>query len=277
MLMSNVGGIPLAPRFILERDPLAQVVCQVRFSPVLRLRQRDALIPFQEAVRGDYSRYAEQQAMSVIITPAGVTQQVTPDPLHRFQDSGGAFTAILSQDFVALEARDFPGIDDFAPRVVKLAEAVAEHYQPAEMTRIGLRFINELRLPSQEPEAEMAKAIAAPVLGVAGTPELSGAIDNVQQVAELRGDENRLLVRHGLVRGGGTTVDPVPGEEPPAHLADPFYLLDIDVFAEETLPFSAESVDSRLRRFNDQARSLFAWAVNEEYRRGPMKQRDLEE
>src|SRR4051812_40215795 len=109
--MSSVGGVPVAPRFILERDPLAQVVCQVRFSPVLRLRQRDALIPFQESVRNEYPRYAEQQGMSLIITPAGVTQQVSPEPLHRFEDTG-AFTAVLSQDFVALEARDFPGIDD---------------------------------------------------------------------------------------------------------------------------------------------------------------------
>ncbi len=275
--MSTLGRVPLAPRFILERDPLAQVVCQVRFSPILRLRERNEVIRFQESVRGNYPRYAEQQGMSLIITPAGVTQQVNPDPLYRFQDSGGSFTAILSQDFVALEARDFSGIDDFAPRVVRLAEAVAEHYQPAEMTRIGLRFINELRLPSQEPEAEMARAIAAPVLGIAGTVELIGAIDNVQQVVELHGDGSRLLVRHGLVRSGGTTVDPLQGEALPAQLSDPFYLLDIDVFAEETLPFSAEGVETRLRRFNDEARSLFAWAVNEEYRRGPLRQKDLEE
>jgi uncharacterized protein (TIGR04255 family) len=274
--MSTVGGIPLAPRFILERDPLAQVISQVRFSPVLRLRQRDALVPFQESVRGDYPRYVEQQGMSLIITPAGVTQQANPDPLHRFEDSAGTFAAVLSQDFVALEARDFSGIDDFAPRVAQLAEAVAEHYQPAEMTRIGLRFINELRLPSQEPEVEMASAIAPPVLGIAGTAELMGAIDSAQQVVEVRGEGNRLVVRHGFVRTGGTTVDRVQGEVPTAELGQPFYLLDIDVFAEETLPFSPEGVDTRLRRFNDDARSLFAWAVSEEYRRSALGQKDLD-
>ncbi len=275
--VSTVGGIPLAPRFILERDQLAQVVCQVRFSPVLRLRQRDAVIPIQEALREEYPRYSEQQGVNIMITPGGVAQQANPDPQYRFQDTTGSFSAVLSHDFVALETRDFPGIDGFATRMVALAAAVVEHYAPAEMTRIGLRFINELRLPSEEPETEMARAISAPVLGPIGTPELLGSVDNIQQVLELSTPENKLLVRHGLQRLGGTTVDVPPTGSPPPHMDQPFYLLDIDAYAEAVLPFSVEGIDGRLRTFNDQSRSLFAWAVNREYRSTTLGQRDIEQ
>ncbi len=274
-LVSTVGSIPLAPRFLLERDQLAQVVCQVRFSPILRLRDRNSVIPFQEAVREQYPGYAEQQGVGVIVTPGGVVQQPTQDLQYRFQESPGRFTAILTPDFIALQTADFRGgIDDFAPRIVALASTVAEIYGPAEITRMGLRFINEFRLPSAMPEIDMASAIAAPVLGPIGTPELVGAIDTIQQVFDIKGPENRLIVRHGLQRAG-TTVMPLPGETPPTPTT-PFYLLDIDAYAETILPFSAAGIDARLRSFNDQIRSLFAWVVNEDYRRTILGQRDLD-
>jgi len=272
--VSAIGAIPLAPRFRLDRSQLAQVICQLRFSPVLRIRQDDAVIPFQEAVRTAYPRYARQEGVSLLITPGGVQPQpAQAPPLHRFQDSRGTLTVILATDFVALETTAFVGIDDFVGHVVRLAEAVAEHYAPAEITRIGLRFINELRLPQDNAKTEMRRAISPVLLGAPGVEELGEPLVGAQQAIELTGDDHRMLVRHGLNPLGGTTVD-VLSTPPPQLDSRPFYLLDLDVFTEGSVPYSSEGIETRLREFNDMIRSFFAWAVQGDYRRAALGQRD---
>lgn len=270
--MTAFGNLPDAPRFRLERPQLAQVVSQVRFSSVLKLQRESDVIPFQDAIRAEYPRYTKSDAMSIIVTPAGVQQQAGGGVLYRFQDTSGAFTAVLSTDFVALETSGYVDIDDFASRVVTLSKVVAEQYQPAEIHRVGLRFVNELRLGSTDAKAEMLSAITPALLGPIGTAELAATTITMQQAFLLRSGDINALVRHGLNPEGGTTIDLGPGRFPGPDLADPFYLLDIDVFAERTAPFSVEGVDALVREFNENARAIFAWAVKEDYRKNKLGQ-----
>lgn len=274
--MRPTGNIPIAPPFQLEGHRLAQVLCQIRFSPVLRIRQDDAVIAFQEAIRHTYPRYAKQQGMDLLITPAGVQQQPVPIAQHRFDDSGGIFTAILSPEFIALETSRYTDIDDFVGRIVALASVVEEHYAPDEIHRIGLRFINELRLTAPDPKAEMRAAIAPVLLGAPGSDELVDAVNGAQQLLELTGDSSRMLVRHGLHSQGGTTVlDPLAlANQSAPELSRPFYLLDIDAFNESNARYSVEGIEATLREFNDDTRSFFAWSVLEEYRRTRLGQTD---
>lgn len=273
--VSPIGDIPLAPPFQLTKHRLAQVLCQIRFSPVLRINQDDAVIAFQEAIRQMYPRYAKQQGMAVLITPQGMQQQMAQTAQHRFDDSEGVFTAILSTDFVALETSQYANIDDFVGRVVALATAVHDHYAPAEIQRVGLRFINELRLTVADPKVEMRAAITPALLGAPGTDELVEAVTTAQQILEMAGDDSRMLVRHGLHPQGGTTVDQLLLQnQPKPELAQPFYLLDIDAFAERNVRYSVDGIEATLREFNDDIRSFFAWGVREQYRRVTLGQED---
>lgn len=274
--MRPIADIPLASAFRLQNHQLAQVLCQIRFSTVLRINQDDAVIPFQEAIRQTYPRYAKQQGMAVLITPQGVQQQAAPAGQHRFDDSDGVFAAILTPDFVALETNRYADIEDFVRRIVELAAAVEEHYSPVEIQRIGLRFINELRFSSPDPKTEMGEAISPVLLGAAGSEELTGAVTATQQVLELAGDDDtRMLVRHGLQPQGGTTVDSLALQvQLGPQMAQPFYLLDIDAFTERNVRYSVEGIEATLREFNDDVRSFFAWGVNQDYRRGKLGQED---
>lgn len=273
-VVTAIGAIPVAPRFRLLRDELAQVVCQVRFSPVLRIRQEEAIVDFQEAIRERYPRYTRQEGMNLLIGPGGVQEQQAGPALHRFQDTDGAFSVVLAPDFVALETASYADIEDFSERLTWVTGLVDEHFKPAEITRVGLRFINELRVPG----AELRGVVNSALLGPAGTDELAGAVRAFQQLLELEGpDDGRMLLRHGTFPDGGTTVEPRPGAEPKPDptQARPFYLLDLDAFREEQVSFHVEGIDARLRVFNDQIRSVFAWAIDEDYRRETLGQEDL--
>lgn len=276
--MRPIGHISPVERFQLENDQLAQVICQIRFSPVLRIRQDDAVITFQEAIREKYSRYGKQQGVHVLLTPIGIQQQTGEDAQHRFEDTDGIFRVVLAPDFIALETTAYSDIDDFAGRISSLAAAVQEHYAPAEIQRVGLRFINELRFAGADPKTEMIDAIEPTLLGAAGAPQLVDVVYGSQQVLELHGEDRRMLVRHGY-QPGGTTVDPttmLAAGTPPAELNHPFYLLDIDVFAERNVRYSQEAVEIHVREFNDDIRSFFAWGVREDYRRGRLGQKDAQ-
>jgi len=275
--MRTIGNIPFAPPFQLEGHRLAQVLCQIRFSPVLRIRQDDAVIGFQEAIRHTYPRYAKQQGMELLITPGGVQQQSVPTAQHRFDDSDGIFTAILSPEFIALETSHYTDIDDFVGRIVHLAATVDEYYGPDELQRVGLRFINEIRLTAPDPKTEMRDAIAPVLLGAPGSDELVDALASAQQLLELTGEHSRMLIRHGLNPQGGTTVaDPQAlVNQPRPELVHPFYLLDIDAFSESPIRYSVEGIEAMLREFNEDTRSFFAWSVRENYRRTKLGQRDV--
>jgi uncharacterized protein (TIGR04255 family) len=274
--MTAFGSLPDAPRFRLDRPQLAQVVCQVRFSPVLKLQRESEVIPFQDAIRGAYPRYTRTEATGIVVTPAGVQQQPVGGSLYRFQDTSGAFTAVLATDFIALETSGYVDIEDFAGRVSSLASVIAETYQPSEIYRVGLRFVNELRFTSTDPKNEMLLAVTPALLGPIGTAELAPAAINSQQMFQLKGGEISALVRHGLSPEGGTTIDLGPGRFPGPELAQPFYLLDIDVFADRTAPFSVEGIDALVRDFNENTRAIFAWAVQETYRKDKLGQVELD-
>lgn len=269
-----IGSTTLAPQFRLRNDQLAQVLCQIRFSTILRIRKDDEIVDFQEALRDRYPRYSKRQGIQVLITPTGVQQQETPDGQHRFDDTEGKFTVVLTPDFVALETTHYTDIEDFAARIVQLADAVETYYRPAEILRIGLRFINELRFTGARPKEEMRSAINSTVLGAAGSPELFEVVTNAQQVLELTGESSRILMRHGL-NPAGTTVDPIGIQGTRPEWAHPFYLLDLDAFAEQPAPYDVAGVDTKVRNFNDDIRSLFAWVVREDYRRDVLGQEDL--
>lgn len=272
--VSAIGTMERAPRFRLRQDQLAQVFCQVRFSTILRLQERDSVIPFQEAIRERYPLYSEQQAINLLVTPGGMTQQPGQGVQYRFTSTDRNHSVFLATDFLALESRSYQDIDDFTARLMPLIESVCSEYEPGAMTRLGLRFINEIRLASTDPAATMIQAMAPQLLGAAGEPRLAGVLQSAQQLLHLSADSDTMVVRHGLHREGGTTVDPPPGGPAPEPPSQPFYLLDLDAFREETVPFTTDGVETRVREFNEQIRSFFAWAVNEEYRRGVMGQED---
>jgi len=232
------------------------------------------VVSFQEAIRRDYPDYQKQNRTALILTPAGVQAQSEPTILHRFSDTSAKVAVVLAPDFLALETMAYTGIDDFGERLLRVADAVRISFEPAQITRIGLRFINELRFTTQGAKTEMRDAITQELLGPAGVDELQATLVSTQQVLEFAGNDHRMLVRHGLNPSGGTTVDVLPVEGATFD-PRPFYLLDIDVFTEQHIPYHLDGIDDRLGRFNDLVRTFFAWAIREPYRRSVLGQQDL--
>ena len=271
-----IGELPTAPRFTLEHHQIAQVICHVRFSPVLRLQRQEEISRFQDEVRDRYPDFASEQAIAFLITPQGVAQQETGAKNYRFIDRESGVMLVLSTDFVAIETREYVEIHDVAARIKDALEIVVRLYEPATRLRLGLRFTNEFRFEAADLPARVRGAFNPLLLGLAGLEELASVVAQTQSVVRMQTAEaTSLQMIHGLNTQGGTTVAPIPGAAPSPGGQEPFYLLDFDAFSETSVPLNREAVAEQVLVFNDQIRTLFAWATTAEYRRDVLGERAL--
>jgi uncharacterized protein (TIGR04255 family) len=269
-----IGDLPTAPKFTLEHHQIAQVICHVRFSPILRLQRQEEVARFQDEVRGRYPDFASEQARGFLITPQGVAQQDTGTKNYRFIDRESGIMLVLGTDFVAVETREYAAIEDVVSRVQEAVDTVARLYTPAMRLRLGLRFTNEFRFESNGLATQVGNAFNPLLLGPLGAPELAAIVEHTQSVLRFRTREGTVLqVIHGLNTQGGTTVPPIPGTPLSRVTQEPFYLLDFDAFSEDAMPLSGEAVAEQALAFNDQIRTLFSWATAPEYRQTVLGER----
>lgn len=262
----TIGTLPTAPKFTLERHEIAQVICQVRFSPVFRLQQSEELARLQDEVRDEYPDFAQEQAVSFLITPQGVAQQDTGARNYRFIDHKTGIMLVVGVDFVAIETRRYAAIDQIVDRVCSAVALIERLYAPASRLRLGLRFTNEFRLDASSPAASAKRAFNASLLGVVADDSLATGVSQSQSVVRFAASDGvALQMIHGL-QPQGTTVAPAPGFPAPIQTERPFYLLDIDAFSEGPVPLSSAAVAEEIDAYNDHVRTLFYWATTDEFR-----------
>jgi uncharacterized protein (TIGR04255 family) len=255
-------------RIVFERTPLVLALCQVKFSPMLSVSNPSAVAPFQEAIIAEYPVAGQSQGQQVQVrvegSPAGNQASVQSnlgEVSWRFSDVDDTWTAILAPDFLALETRAYRDFSEFEDRLGRLLGALDKTIHPTVGLRIGLRYVNEIRLTGDEWRA----AIRPELLGALAAPPFGELVAQAFQQMQFREPDGMgVNLQHGLLPGG-SVVDPRPGEAPPE---GPFYVLDIDVFREfkpGELSMKPRVVGEYVQRFHDVMSHLFRWAVTEDY------------
>ncbi len=145
---------PHAEEVQLAYPPLVEVVCQVRFPPILRI-SRDDPIDFQEQLRHRFPQLQTEQDVQVQFplpgNPAAPSAEFRPR-LHRFISQDEQTTVSLTLNFYALSTHRYTHWRDFAADLQLVHNAVSQVYQPAYATRIGLRYINRLTFANTQTE-----------------------------------------------------------------------------------------------------------------------------
>jgi len=196
-----------------------------------------------------------------------------------FRDVTRDWTITLSQDTFGLETRSYAGFDDFRARFERLSEALVEHIVPTLSTRIGLRFLDELR-PLDRPKVSAQSAegglrpiqwddvVCPEMLGIAGLPMFQGRIQQSLQQLALRDDNGvGLNINHGIVPAGSLIDPPSAGAKEFGQLS--FYALDIDAFQEfgrgREIAVSPSGILGRLDAFHDAISKIFRWSLKEDH------------
>ena len=250
---------PESTRVTYGKNPLIEVICQLRFPTILRIGVEQPA-DFQGRIRQEYPLYTLQEpSIEFPQLPkelsAVIEQLNLPRPpgsaTHRFSTADSKRLISLSQNFMALTESVYETWESFRGEMEKAERALREIYSPAFYSRIGLRYKNMIRRSNLGlTEAKWKDLLQPHIIGELGAAEVSDTI-----VAT----ETRSVIRTPEVAGGQVKLDhrlvklSETGEE--------CYIIDADFWIErkEDLGGTFEVLDE----FNKLTGRLFRWAITD--------------
>jgi uncharacterized protein (TIGR04255 family) len=239
------------------RSPLKLVVSQVRFPILLRFLEPGFVADFQEAMASSYPQVGREQQVTFQLSPEGMGPGPT-ETLFRFSDRSSGWAVILGEASLTLEARAYSDVDELVKRFEQMTLVASETLGVRRRTRLGLRYVNEFRLPEATTLAAWKDYFRPEFLGFAGA--LFGeSVNRMAQDVQLTRPDGRLAIRHGLLQG--TTV--VPPRLTEGLPTEPFYLLDLDYSDEREVELEVPATLKQLREFNVFIYRFFRWTLSE--------------
>jgi len=230
-----------------ELSPLALVVCQIRFEH-LGLPGEEALQGLRAALGNRYPNMQPMQNVQIQIGPPGA--QATAGQGWRFASLDDQWSVAVMPDSVAIETRAYEDWEDLDARLREVLAALADTLAPKVEVRLGLRYVNEIRMDEVTEPAQWGKYLRAELVGLTSGDLLAPAAASAQQVVQVdAGEGARLNIRHGF-----------PGVEEET----PPYLLDFDCFREGQRPLDVDALLHEADRFNTMITSLFQWSITSE-------------
>ncbi len=257
--------IPEKEDLVFQRPPLILTICQIRFPPVLSVADGAFVAPFQRHIYKDYPITVQGTDIQVQLgfdTGKAEFQPGRQSAVWQFSDRNDNWKVVLAQDFLGIETRRYSHFEDFLKRLRRVLTALIKYIEPSIVTRIGLRYVNEVRVDN----VAWASVIRQELLGPISEPQLKDHISHmVSELLLAFPHDEQIRVRHGLFPRG-TTVQPIKGE---SVSEQPFYLLDFDAFRE--FPLSAgllmqtDPICHLIEVYNKAVYRLFRWSVTETY------------
>jgi uncharacterized protein (TIGR04255 family) len=256
-------GLPDVPRIMLDHPPLALAICQLQFSSVFGVADPKIVAPFQRAIQDKYP--VSNQFQDVGIPQSGTGAELKQLRIgYQFASRDDIWRIVLTQDSLAIEARMYADFDSFLERIREAVHALVEHIQPTFGTRLGLRYINEIRTEN----LPWSNVIRRELLGPIAVPEF---IENTTQFASIQQlllrypNEQGITMHHGFVPGG-TTVRPRQDQE---LQNKEFYLLDFDAFKEfpisRGLLMDVDTICQLISIYHQMIYRLFRWSVTDQF------------
>lgn len=254
----TVTLFPETPRVIYQRNPLVEVICQLRFPSILRIAT-EAPASFQESIRSRYPFFREERSVNLVPgVPEEIAkviqseaQQTTAALRYSFTSEDEKWQAHLTRDFLALTTTDYSRWEDFEGHLTELIKAVLDNYSPGFYTRIGLRYRDVVRpLELGLADWEWKDLLKPEIAGELGSSLVCNAVEVAKRELVLRlPGGGQLKVRHGLVTPNGETV------------TDPQFLIDADFFINSRT--ETNDAFGHLKRFNREAGNFFRWCIQE--------------
>jgi len=247
---------PSPERILLGSDPLVRVLAQIRFAPVLSIREQSFVAPFQEAIRHAYP-LVQQETQQHVAPGVGGELQIGEAVLWRFADAAGNWQVTLAQDFVALSCDDYSNRTDFIDRLREALRAVGAQVQPALTGRVGVRYTN--RLSDVEKLDRLSDLVRPSLLGAANADLGAGTAATELTQAEFTTNSVSLNGRWGHLPAGVT-------HDPTIEALDrPSWVLDLDAYSASPAPFDPEGCADEAERFASIVYGFFRWAVSDEF------------
>lgn len=264
----------MGDREIYPRAPLRLVAFELRTPTVPTFASPESALPAFEQLKD----------IVPIIGPANPTIEmgsgdgpptITPGPL-RLLDRRRQLSIVLGPRAIAVETSAYHRFEEFEKTLERTLDAVSKVADVAGMVRIGLRYIDEIRVEGVSEPSDWKGLINGALLGAA---QLNGEFNatSFNGLLEYALDSQTTVnLRYGALRG--RVVDSSGPLRIEPEYDGPFFLIDIDSFwtaPEEELPeFNVDEALEICTRLRLPVRSLFEAAITEKLREDFRRPRD---
>lgn len=242
---------PKTDRFIYQNNPLEEVICQIRFPPILRITAQKPAV-FQERIRSEYPLLHEKRQIPQMPVPEELQKliQIDHKTAYDFKTENEDWTISLTDDFIAITTSNYTRWEVFREKFRKAYEALIDIYQPAPFTRLGLRYRDVIKRSALNiPVSEGWSRLLQPhIAGELALDDVSNAISEkfTNTLIALSDMGGAVRLRHGI----GKDQDD-----------EQVYIIDSDFFAEEKIQH--QDVFKYLDHFNQNGRRLFRWCITD--------------
>lgn len=246
----------------LNQSPLAMVLAQVKFAPVLQIQK---YIPeLQEILRKkNYPHFVEEQVQEFVFAVGNTNlPPVQNSSRWIFGSSDWKNTVVLSQDFVVIETSEYDKFEKFSAEFLKILKIVKETVSLTRSERIGLRYVNLIR--SEQPND--SQLFLRQELRGLGKTDIEGASGMQGScVSHAVTPHGRLMIRAVHIDDGSHippeltstklkfAYKPVKGEQ--------VSILDIDHNGEFAGDFEVDGIISKLSELHDFSDNAFLASV----------------
>lgn len=241
-------NLPDNPIKTYERNPLAAVVVQLRFHPILKIVE---LMPkFQDAIRGRFPAYAQIESQVVDLGPSGA-MQFRSGFAHQFKAQHEATAVSLAEDSFSIEYKGHQSrtalLDD-----LRLVLEAMKLFVPVHSTRLGLRYINIIRrdqiATDLSKDVQWADLLSEKVYDVPGGIASQGPRTRYAIEVTAPREPGSMTLRYGLLDAN------LGGPGPVEH-----FRFDTDRFVEREVPL--EDIEKLVAAFCDDIYLAFRWAA----------------
>lgn len=263
----SMSDIAPPPDYVLfNKSALVLVLCQIRFPTLPRFSEPRHIDVFYQAIRNDYPKSDRTIQMGFPFPGDQDGNTSSSTTLWRFSSIDDQWSLLLSENALTIESRNYKSFQDFSDRFIRAVKQLCEALDPELQLRLGLRYINEFRMPDATSLGDWRKYIHEDVLGLTATIHDHFQRSRVafsRQELELELSDGSLVIRHGL--HFGTTGEAAAAAQAVQQMTQhgPFYLLDMDRSDSNPQEIVPDVIASRLQDFNDQMYRFFRWAIRE--------------
>jgi uncharacterized protein (TIGR04255 family) len=247
--------------------PLMYVAVEVRFPHTPRLASDAALPMVHDPLRETYPIVAPGMEATVVVGANSPPMQL---PVYRFIARDKTSSVHLTPTSVVLDTTDYVSYPEFRAEFGRVLSAIHDAVGLLGVVRLGLRYVDEIRLQSDEVPIDAWKEYVAGELVEVHKFAVGGYEPVASQgIIEYRSDPQfHLVLRHGPRTG--RTVGDSPLRRRGVVRAGSYFLLDMDSYwadDEGSLrDFDAEWVLATCDRLHDPARMTFEAAITDKLR-----------
>lgn len=178
----------------------------------------------------------ERVLFSLTIESSGKTTKEKRDKIYRLTNKDTGNTIVLEPDSLAVDLSTYSRFSDLQSLVGELIRKVGPQIGEMKLRRIGLRYINEIKMPEGHP-LDWTEFINENLVSNLRFVEKRNDLSRAMTVLEFAGEEFRMRFQYGLFNS-----------EYPNPIAKREFVLDYDCYLQEE--FLLSDVSNYVSRFH---------------------------